>query len=558
MPKPEDMAFDIDSNLKIALAETLRRKKDFAESRRILKDLEPEIAAHPEADPMLAARYWRRLARLLNDTGHNRQASDALQKSVAVVAQNLPINTRHFETCWKDLVQQVLSTPATVIELINCLKLLRSHQGTVCVPPALKVEYDTCVTHVVNNSLRLIAQQKFAAAAENLQSLSQVEDHRVLGIWWFWILWVTHKTGGSVEPAIACIHRMIPRIHASGNLKAELDAHHCLAIAYDQQQKKSRSMEERKKVEELYQRLRQTAKLAHSKLPAIEYIPANSGSFIEALERFQEIVDRRKFSIEDIVCLRKALGFDPSTAWPLYEDDYYSALQNVGALLDGNQLDSAADSLDRIAEYGGHELTLTYWWRWISDCHHEKHPDKLERASASIRKFLPRLERSGNRLAELEARYLLMQTYELGIHPEKATAEWNVMNELFRKMRLDKSISRDKLIELVLTHHIEHLRLCLLYEKDAKKIDARLKLLEFWTEMFPDAQKNSRFIMAHENAKNAIARRVTLGNAHCRSTQPGAGSADRADRAILEKNSTTAQSTAVQSTSRRSRKEMPH
>jgi tetratricopeptide (TPR) repeat protein len=507
--KPESFSFDINANLKLSLAETLRRQGKFTQSKVILDELEPQIEAHPDADAMLPARYWRRRSKLLKDEGMDQQAAEALQRSVSVVAKYIPANNKHFIVCWRELAWAIPSGRKQTNDLVDCLRLLRNSQGKVLVSPLIKTEYDSCVSTVLINAIKQIVKQDFSGAAGDLQALSEVDkDYRVIGAWWLWMEWFTYKANGNVEPAIRSVRMLLPQIQKSGNLKAEADAHYCLACAYDHQHKSAMATEERKKVDESYKQLLAEAASSHRVVPSATFSPINA--FSESIETFQLLSDRRKFDIYDIAYLRKVMEASPAMCWPLYADVFSSVLKDVWVLIEQKKFDSSADLLDKVAECGGGHTTLNHWWAWISGCHQNREPGRLERAGASLRKLLPALRQSGNRLAELEAHYLLMQVYELGLHPENAPAQWRVMNDLFRKLRVDKSVPRDKLLDLIVTHHIEHLRLRLLYEKDASSVDERLKQLEFWTEMFPGAEKNTRFLTAHKSARSTIAKRALL------------------------------------------------
>lgn len=182
-------------------------------------------------------------------------------------------------------------------------------------------------------------------------------------------------------------------------------------------------------------------------------------------------------------------------------------MQDAHQLVVRNDFDKAAGILEELADVDENYVTLNGWWDWISRCSQQRQPNKLERAGIFLNGLLPRIRQSGNRLAELEAQYLLMLVYEKGRHPEKAPAIWQEMNVLFSKLRNDKSIARDKLLNLILTHQIEHLKLCIQYGGLGESIDSRLQRLKFWTEMFPGSEKNAKFLEAHRRSRAPLAAR---------------------------------------------------
>lgn len=242
MQKPEDLSFEINANLKVAMAESLLRQKKFAAAKMILDELAPQMARHPESDPMLPARYWRRRAHLLKRVGQEKLARECDQKSVEVVARYFPPDNDHFVTCWSDLAQSILTDPKDTNTIVCCLRLLRSPQGDINVSRRLKREYDALVTHVLINTLNLVKNQDFDRAATNLEALAQVDKYyRAIGGWWFWIHWSIHKNNRKLEPAIRALCALMPRIQRSGNLRAELEAHYCLALAYENQRKNALS-----------------------------------------------------------------------------------------------------------------------------------------------------------------------------------------------------------------------------------------------------------------------------------------------------------------------------
>ncbi|MBX9693046.1 MAG: hypothetical protein K2Z81_11725, partial [Cyanobacteria bacterium] len=187
LPNDQDHA-DARLDLRLALAETYRRSKDFTSSETTLKTVKLELDAHRYSDPLLPARYWRRRRDLMESLGERAAAIEASIKVNNIVEQHFGTASENFVQAFKELIDKLISGRDWQ-QLLEYMKGLLAKLPQADADGQVEKKYELALSQVRTEVFRLIKLKKLALAKRLLTELQQVELHteKLPEFWQIWL-----------------------------------------------------------------------------------------------------------------------------------------------------------------------------------------------------------------------------------------------------------------------------------------------------------------------------------------------------------------------------------
>ncbi|MBY0548423.1 MAG: hypothetical protein K2W95_14090 [Candidatus Obscuribacterales bacterium] len=207
-------------DLKLALAESMRRNHKLSEAKVVLDEVEQSISNSTVKDSLLMVRYWRRRAALQTSMKLPAESATSHRKAFAYWKKLFPQGTKLYVDKTVQLLDALMLLGASR-DLLAQMCEFRADFGRKPLPPRLRDKYRVCCAKLRVEADVLSATGHLSDAAQILIPLSQIDDssNELLGSWQTWLEHCMQtKTAPSLTAANASIEQAIAAARGSGAL----------------------------------------------------------------------------------------------------------------------------------------------------------------------------------------------------------------------------------------------------------------------------------------------------------------------------------------------------
>lgn len=175
-------------DLKLALAESMRRNHKLSEAKVILDEVEHSIAHKTVNDQLVLVRYWRRRAALQRDMNLHAEAASSFRKAFAQWKKLFPQGTKLYVDKALHLLNLLMELNVSE-ELLAQLIELHANFGRQNLPPRLRNKFKDCCSKLRLEAAKLSNAGRLKESAALLIPLSQVDEcsNELLQCWETWL-----------------------------------------------------------------------------------------------------------------------------------------------------------------------------------------------------------------------------------------------------------------------------------------------------------------------------------------------------------------------------------